>query len=78
MFDAPAVAVAERAPVGRPRKSVKTESVRLRSDVLEPARTVSSLRRIDLSEYLSNLLAPLVLRDYKAERRKIAKEDLGD
>lgn len=66
-------AVIERPRVGRPKKPLKTESVRLRIDVLEDARTVAALRRIDLSEYLSDLLVPLVARDIKAERRKIAR-----
>ena len=61
--------------MGRPKKPTKTESVRLRSDVLGDARTVAALRRIDLSEYLSDLLSPLVARDIKAERRRIAKEE---
>jgi hypothetical protein len=52
--------------------------VRIRKDVLEEARTVAALRRIDVSDYLSGLLKPLVSRDLKAERRKIAKADAED
>lgn len=72
---ADATATIETRRMGRPKKPVTTESVRLRSDVLKHARTVAALRQVDLSEYLSSLLAPLVQRDYKAERRKIASEE---
>lgn len=70
-----AVCVIEGPRVGRPKKAIGTESVRLRSDVLRDARTVAALRRVNVAEYLSDLLAPLVSRDLKAERRKIAKEE---
>ena len=75
MYDERAIAVAERPRVGRPKKTVKTESTRIWETVLGDARTVAALRRIDVSDYLSELLAPLVARDLKAERKRIAKEE---
>lgn len=70
-----ATAVLVRQKMGRPKKNIATDTARLRRDIIEKARVVAVLRRIEVSEYLSNILAPVVDRDYKAERRKIASED---
>ena len=64
-----------RPKMGRPRKPTATTTVRLNVDIAEKARLIAALRRIEVSEYLSKVLASIVERDYKTERRKLASEE---
>lgn len=47
----------------------------MRADLVEKARIIAVLRGVEVSDYLSKIAAPLIERDYKAERKKMASED---
>jgi hypothetical protein len=49
------------------------EPVKIRVDVLDRARKVAKFRGVDLQDYLSELLAPIVQKDW-ADELKAAQE----
>ena len=65
--------------MGRPRKDIDMESVRLRSDLLRKARMIVALRRnhqpgLTLGDYLAKILSPQLEKDYRAEKKRFAEE----
>ncbi|MBU6429924.1 MAG: hypothetical protein KGR26_13000 [Cyanobacteria bacterium REEB65] len=62
--------------MGRPRKDIAMESVRLHKAVLAKARKVVALRRdrepgLTIGDYLSNILMARVDRDFETERKRL-------
>jgi hypothetical protein len=61
---------------GRPRKLTGQGSqVRIAADLASKARMIVGDRGGDLTDYLSEILRPQVMRDYGALVRKFAKLD---
>jgi hypothetical protein len=76
-----AVAEQERPIVGKKRGRPKSKDprgdglqVRLSPDVVRMARVMAPIRGATLSDYLSNILRPVVVREYTAAMRLTAKE----
>ena len=64
--------------VGRPGKPGGSgRPVRVDSDVVTMARRIADFQGVPLSDYLSGLLRPGVLRDYQAMLKKLSKQEEG-
>ena len=64
--------VAKKA--GRPKKPTgEGRPVRLAGDVIGMARRNADFQGVHLSDYLSNLLRPAVMRDYQAMLKKLGE-----
>jgi hypothetical protein len=59
---------------GRPPEGGKGKPVRMAADVLDKARVVAAASGVPMSDYLANLLRPLVDRDYRALARRMSEE----
>ncbi len=78
------MAVAEREkPIGAKKKAGRPKSknprgdglqVRIAPDVVRMARVITPLKGVALTNYLSDILRPVVTRDYAQAARKLALE----
>ena len=60
---------------GRPETGVPTETVRLRSDIMEKARYIAVERRVYVGQLISDLIAPVIEREYRAFRKRMGQSD---
>lgn len=68
-----------RRKMGRPRKDIEMESVRLPTRIIKLAREVVYLRRIGnskltIGDYLTSILEPALQRDARNERKRFNEE----
>lgn len=68
--------VAKKA--GRPKKAGgEGKSVRIGEEVVNKARIVALRRGVPFGDYLTNILGPVVDRDYQKTLRELASEQEG-
>jgi len=60
----------------QPKRS--KEAVKLDQDVLDKARVITARRKVSMADYLSDLLRPLVNRDYSKMAKEISSEEEQD
>lgn len=58
-----------------PKPKRNDSSVKIESGIVRKARLITDFRDATLAEYLSDLLRPLVERDYDQFKRDIQQED---
>jgi hypothetical protein len=61
-----------------PKSKRNDEPVKLDRDVVRVARIVCAYRNLQMAEYLSELLRPLVTADHEEELRKLQEQSPAD
>lgn len=63
---------------GRPGRDNKTGSVRIDLGIIDQARVIAAFRRVELSEYLSDLLRPIVQKQFDQTAKDMLTKPSGD
>jgi hypothetical protein len=62
---------------GAMAKDLKTRAAKLDAGLLRKAKTIADDKGVDLSEYLTAIIKPVVTRDWAKFAKKIIEEEEG-